>query len=127
MPSITYTPTRELVSGSTGVLNFQLTKCDRTQKSIGKEHTSLSGYTESVLYRIENEWNLTVAPFDNSELPYWREFAASCANGESFELDLTGVPGGFSGVKNFRLKRNSYKESRVLVTDFSVSFTAVEI
>ncbi|MBN8431803.1 hypothetical protein JF535_13175 [Microbulbifer salipaludis] len=126
MAEISYTATRELVSGSPEQIITDLVKCDRTHRSEGKDHTALSGFTESVFYRIENEWQITSLPFDPDQLPYWREFAASCANGEYFTLDISDIAGGASAPLTCQLKRNSFKESRYEHFWFQVSFTAVE-
>ena len=126
MAEISYVATRELVSGSPQLIVTDLVRCDRNQQSEGKEHKAISGFTESVLYRIENEWQITSLPFDPAELPYWREFAASCANGEYFSLDISDIAGGPAAPLTCQLKRNSYKETRYEHFWFQVSFTAVE-
>ncbi|WP_444958215.1 hypothetical protein [Microbulbifer sp. ZKSA002] len=126
MPSINYTPTRDLVDSSPGSISFAVTKCDRTSKPVGKEHAALSGNTESILYRRDIEWQLTVSPFSEEQLQYWREFEASCTNGETFELDTSDIPGG-KASSVFRLKRNSFHEMRYGACEFYVSFTAIEI
>ncbi|MEW5251788.1 hypothetical protein [Microbulbifer discodermiae] len=126
MASITYTATRELVSSSPQLIITDLVKCGRVQRSEGREHTALGGYTESVLFRIDSEWHITAKAFAPDQLPYWREFAASCGNGELFTLDLSDIAGGSSGPFGARLKRNSYKESRYEHFWFQASFIAVE-
>ncbi|WP_444946450.1 hypothetical protein ACJJIP_06505 [Microbulbifer sp. VTAC004] len=126
MPSISYTPTRELVDGSSGSLSFTATRCNRTPKSTGKEHTALSGNTESVLYRRDIEWQISVSPFFENQLQLWREFEASCANGEAFELDTSDIPGGRETAV-CRLKRNGFREMRQGAFEFYVTFTAIEV
>ncbi|WP_444941253.1 hypothetical protein ACJJI3_01540 [Microbulbifer sp. ZKSA004] len=125
MPNVNYTPTRDLVGGSLGSITFSVTRCDRAPKSVGKEHTSLSGNTESVLFRRDIEWQITISPFSDEQLQYWREFEASCTNGEIFELDTSDIPGGKAN-SSFRLKRNSFRERRHGPLDHYVSFTAIE-
>ncbi|MFA0813364.1 hypothetical protein [Microbulbifer epialgicus] len=126
MPNIKYTATRELVDGSTGSISFSVTRCTRVPKSTGKEHTALSGNTESVLYRRDIEWQISTSPFFENQLQLWREFEASCANGETFELDTSDIPGG-RDTTVCRLKRNGFREMRQGAFEFYVTFTAIEV
>ena len=126
MADISYTPTRELVPASPGLITCNLKSLERGTRSVGKTHTALSGTSESVLQRIEVEWSISVQPFDSSALLYWREFEASCANGEEFTLDLSDITGGPTVPFVAKLKRDSFKESRHEHFWFHVSFTAVE-
>ncbi|MFS1524757.1 hypothetical protein ACL7TT_11675 [Microbulbifer sp. 2304DJ12-6] len=127
MAEIRYTATREHVSGSPELITTNLMHCERECRTEGKEHIALSGYTESTLYRIDTEWKITTAPFDPDQLPYWREFGASCANGETFELDISDITGGHSTPFFCRLKRNSYKENRHEHFWFQIALIAVEV
>lgn len=126
MADISYTSTRELVGGSPGLIEFNLVKCDRNARSVGKTHVSLSGVTESVLHRRDIEWSITVLPFEPVQLPFWREFEASCANGEEFILDLTGTTGMPATPFVCTLKRDSFGDSRYEHFWYQVSFIAVE-
>ncbi|MCO1337135.1 hypothetical protein MO867_22690, partial [Microbulbifer sp. OS29] len=108
-----------------GSISFLATKCNRTPKPVGKEHVALSGNTESVLYRREIEWQISVSPFSEQQLQYWREFEASCTNGEAYELDTSDLPGG-QAITVCRLKRSSFREMRYGAYEFYVSFTAIE-
>lgn len=126
MADISYTATREIVSGSPEVITTHLVQCEPKQKAEGKEHKALSGYTESVLHHLENEWHITSLPFDPEELPYWREFSSSCANGEAFTLDISDIPGGRDAPFSCRLKRNSFKLKRYEHLWFQAFFIAVE-
>jgi len=121
MATITYTPSREVVGGG-GSIVCDVEQWDRSSKPVGKEFTSLNGTTVHTLDRIETEINISCEPQDASGIAYFREFAASCANGETFTINANGVPGAPTVTTTYRLKRGSYKESR-MSTHIKPSFT----
>lgn len=127
MADFSYTPTRELVDGSPGLITSHLTACDRKKKTVGQTHTALSGASESVLQRIETEWSIASRPFDVVDLEYWREFGASCANGEEFIADLSDISGAPVAPFVGRLKRDSFQDSRYESLWFQVKFTIIEV
>jgi len=123
--NIVYTPTREIVGGG-GSITTEIEQWDRIDKWHGTEHVSLDGTTVSTLHRLETSYQVTCEPQDASQIAYFREFAASCANGETFTLDAQGIPDAPAGAITYRLKKNSYKEART-GTHLQPSFTIIKV
>lgn len=127
MISITYTPTREIVGGggniTAGVEAFNFKPLYK-----GVDHESLDGTVVSVLHAYKKEYSISIEAQTPSQLAYWREWQASSINNETFTVVLTDIPAAPTGSISCRLKRNTYRESRLNGSSFvSVAFTIVEL
>ncbi|WP_346839827.1 hypothetical protein [Microbulbifer sp. SAOS-129_SWC] len=126
---IQFTPTRQ-VTGGDGKLEVRLKDYQRPgDKPEGKQHKSLGGYTEDVLFRIERECQCQTVKLQLStaELAVWREFNASCIAGEFFQFDAYGTEAAPVDPRNVQLKRGSFKEQRTNDGRYVFSFTTVEM
>ncbi|WP_144395584.1 hypothetical protein [Pleionea sediminis] len=111
MITINYTPLREIVGGP-GVVAGAGEVFDYSPKFFGKQFESLDGTMVSTLHRYETGYALQIEAQDATQIKKWREFAASCTNAETFQLDARNIPDGPDSVITCRLVKNSYKESR---------------
>lgn len=94
MSAVTYTAKREIISGHTVdieyTIDLRILPLGRG-KDVGKqEHTSLSGKSETVMWRNLREWQVTTGALKNSDADLVREFLESTVAGEQFEFDEFG-------------------------------------
>ena len=124
---IDYTATRELVGSGADEIDTDAGQIDRSQKRFGSESVSLSGVgREYQLDRLEFTWTVTTIPVPVTDLPRWREFAASVANGETFSFDPYGSKASPDNVLTVSLVDGSYQENRFSSTYMQISFAAIE-
>lgn len=125
---IDYTATRELVGSGLDEIECDFSVGgDRVQKRIGGESTSMSGVgREFQLERLEYTWTFSTVPIAIADLPRWREFAASVANGETFTIDIDGTKAAPDNPITVSMKDGSYKENRAYKGYLIFSFTVLE-
>lgn len=113
MISISYTATRRIpAAGAGGTLLAAVESFDYVPKSYGVTHVSLNRTYVNTFHAREESYRVTVEPQDTDEIEYFREFEASCCNGETFTVDASGIPGAPDVIMTCILKNNSYKEKR---------------
>lgn len=122
---ITYTPTRKLAAGSTGQIDFAVSVMDPRMRAESEEHVSLSGKRQTTALRLEEMWSITTVCEDADTIDFWREFAASCAFREEFTLRFENLPEYPTPVdRTVTLKKNSFREQRLGIDKFKITFTA---
>lgn len=92
MPVISYTASRELV-GSAGAQQIETNFQDFPRRQIfkGEKEETLDGTPEGWLDALQHEYDITSDIILESAVPRWREFFASVAAGEVFQIDFTGT------------------------------------
>ena len=121
---ILYTPSRQLIGGSDGKLEFSTMTNNRVSKAIIAESKSLDGTAiETVLHRTENTTTVSTIPITGTATRNkFREFAASVSAGESFTIDVLGTEAVPVDAISVSLHPNSFKESYHGALIFSYSF-----
>ena len=121
---ISYTPSRELIGGSDGKLEFSTMANDRSSKHTIKESTSLDGTAiETILERTEHITTVSTIPITGTATrDKFREFANSVAAGETFSIDVLGTEAVPVDLIAVSIKPNSYKETYYGALIFSYSF-----
>lgn len=124
---IDYTATRELVGSGADNIDCDAQRANRSIKKFGGESVSLDGTTRhSVLHRLENTWDIETVPITVADLPRWREFAASVANGETFTIDIFGTSASPDDPITVTMQENSFKENRFSKLYMTFSFIVIE-
>lgn len=128
MAAITYTATREIVSGHLSgepySFDVGLDEQDRSSKHVRTRHRAIGGQSETWLQNIDTFYDLKTEPIEISDLRlgYLREFLASVADGSVFTIDFDGTVAVPVAVLNFELDSDSYKERRMGVRYIQFSF-----
>lgn len=124
---IQYTPTREIAGGPGEISATTQPGTEPTLDPVGEESVSLSGVgRESVLHRLERQWQVNAGPEDLTTEAKWREFYASTANGETFTIDLFGTQASPVNPITVSMVRKSAKESRPWPLQKQYNFRVVE-
>lgn len=124
---IEYTATRELVGSGDAEIEVAVSNINRMMQVEGSESVSISGESrESQLDRLEFRWPIVTVPVHIDNLPRWREFAASVANGETFTFDAHGTEASADNPITASMIRGSFKESRIGGPYVQFSFEVLE-
>lgn len=95
MAAIIYTARRSLApgheDGEVYELELPMSAIDLSDDTDSKEHTALSGITETVWNRIDETWRFTTVPMDAATTAQLREFLNSHISGEPFTIDPYGT------------------------------------
>lgn len=97
MTQVTYTASRELVSGHTAGLSYYIDIPTESLSPIfdGKknQHVALNGATEVIEYSAFRKWQITTQPLLRNSATYnaFKEFLNSCRVGEAFSFDAYGT------------------------------------
>lgn len=124
---IQYTATRQLVGSGSAEIETDTQAQERLQIEESEESVSMSGVgRESQLDRLDFEWQFTTIPVPEADLPRWREFAASVANGETFTIDIDGTQAAPVSVISASYVKGSYRENRFSKAYLTISFRILE-
>lgn len=131
MSAITYTAKRNVdasrIEDVIYVFNVGLTQFTRNVNRQQNTTTSLSGERFTTLHRLDETYDISTVPINDSALlVQMREFLDSVAGGESFSVDAFGSVGSADNPITLVLDGN-YTESLVDLTGFySFSFKAIK-
>lgn len=131
MTAITYTATREIISGHVASTNYNLeTGANALDDMFDRESDgdeSIGGAKETILYRIKKGWRVTTGYIDEADLPAWKEFLASVSASESFSFDAYGTIAAPDNVQTVTLT-GRFRISRVdTLQTYQISFDVEEI
>lgn len=124
---IDYTPTRRLVSGSSGELHSDAQNVDYNAKELSTQKVSVGGSRVTTLHRIDDEISITSGYIPIADRDLWKEFHASVAAGEVFTLDAEGSKSAPLDAVTVKLKSGSFKFKREAAQYFTVSFKVYEV
>lgn len=68
-------------------LSFKVQRADRNNRILKHEQRSLSGVKETLFFGNTYTWSVTLEPVAAELIPWYDEFFASTADGQSFVLD----------------------------------------
>lgn len=124
---IDYTATRDLVGSGLDELDFDAEVINQVRDEKTYESVSLSGVgRESQLDRIDKKWTIQTVPIPVADIPRWREFASSVANGELFTIDLFGTKAAPDNPISASYVPKTFKESRSFKQYITFTFDVIE-
>lgn len=120
MTAVTYTAKRSIASdhiaGASYGLDFNAGQLDRGTTTRRRRATSLSGASETLIYRQDVVWTVTTTRLSESAIVYMREFLDSVAAGEVFTFDPYGSTSAPDAPVTAVLESDGYKEARHATT-----------
>ena len=128
MAYITYTATRNIMSGHTlstsYSLDFEASVLNKSFNIINFKNVSISGARETILHRNETIIQVTAIMLSETNITQFEEFLASVSAGETFILDMYGSIATPDNPKNCLLNSPSWANNRtgMLRSDYEINF-----
>lgn len=124
---IDYTATRDLVGSGLDELDFDAEVINQVRDEKTSESVSLSGAVREYQFdRIDKKWTIQTVPISIADIPRWREFASSVANGELFTIDLFGTKAAPDNPISASYVKGTFKESRAYKQYITFAFDVLE-
>ena len=114
MASVEYTAARNVSAGhSLGVvydMDFTASRIQRRHQTVRRVARALDGSQETLRYRGDELFDVTVNEVLHADIPLWREFLESVDGGEQFTFDAYGTEVSPDNIENCVMDTNVYTE-----------------